>query len=381
MADGLPLDTGPRDGQAGQTTPEAQVGAQVGAQATARAGAGRAQRSGPALTILWVLLGREDKASSRVRGYWIAEALRARGHRVRIRHAQNRWQYLSLLAAARGADAVIFQKKYGRYDLLASRVLQRLGRKVYFDIDDAPSRTRATATQQRANRMMALSDGVLAGSQALAGLARQQQATVHLLPSGVQLANYQVKRHVPKGSLCLGWIGNGAHYADDLIRILRPPLQQVGARRPVTFRIVGACGVQKLHEAFADLQGVTPDFIDQIPWSDPAAVAAAIAPFDIGLYPLSQHPFNAYKCAFKALEYMASGLPVVASAVGANAETVLEGQTGFLCHSTQDWVQAIDSLGADAALRSRFGANGRRRAEEQYDVARLAARLETILQR
>ncbi|UWQ39578.1 glycosyltransferase (plasmid) [Leisingera aquaemixtae] len=103
-------------------------------------------------------------------------------------------------------------------------------------------------------------------------------------------------------------------------------------------------------------------------------------PFDIGLYPLSQDPFNAYKCAFKALEYMASGLPVVASGVGANAETVLDAETGFLCRSEEDWVRAIETLAGDADLRARFGQAGRARAEQHYDVARLAARLEGILQ-
>lgn len=337
-------------------------------------------RSGAAMNILWVLLGREDKASSRVRGYWIAEALKARGHSVRIRHMERRLQYLSLLAAARTADAVIFQKKYGRYDLMAARLLRRLGKKVFFDIDDAPSRTQACATMQRAGRMMALSSGVLAGSQALEGLARQHQNTVHLVPSGVLLENYRVKTHRPADRICLGWIGNGAHYADDLIRILHKPLQRTGARRPVTFRIVGACGVRELYEAFAGIEGVAIDFIDQIQWSDPGAVADAIAPFDIGLYPLSQHPFNEYKCAFKALEYMASGLPVVASGVGANAETVLDAETGFLCQSEEDWVRAIETLASDADLRARFGRAGRTRVEQLYDVARLAARLEDILQ-
>lgn len=348
-------------------------------------GAGAAEaklhnRPGAALNILWVLLGREDKASSRVRGYWVAEALKARGHAVRIRHIDHRLQYLSLLAAARSADAVIFQKKYGRYDLLAARILRRLGKKVFFDIDDAPSRTRASATMQRAGRMMALSSGVLAGSGALARLARPHQSAVHLVPSGVLLENYRVKTHTPADRICLGWIGNGAHYADDLIRILRNPLQRIGARRPVTFRIVGACGVQELYQAFAGIEGVALDFIDQIPWSDPGAVADAIAPFDIGLYPLSQDPFNAYKCAFKALEYMASGLPVVASGVGANAETVVDAETGFLCQSEEDWVRAIETLAGDADLRARFGRAGRARAEQHYDVARLAARLEDILQ-
>jgi len=331
------------------------------------------------MNILLILLGNQNKASSRVRGYWMAEALTDRGHSVRIRHASRRLHYLPLLAESRNTDAIIFQKKYGRYDILAARLLRQMGKKVYFDIDDAPSRTQAAATLARAFTMMASSDGVFAGSQALAGLAQPHQNSVHVLPSGVLLKNYRLKAHQSGDQVCLGWIGNGAHYADDLIEILRQPLTLIGSRQPVKFRIVGACGVQKLYDVFGSIDGVTIDFLDQIAWSDPNAVAEAIAPIDIGLYPLAPQAFNDYKCAFKALEYMASGLPVVASSVGANAEVVIDAETGFLCQSSEDWERALMTLISDTDLRARFGLKGRQRVEQHYDVAQLAALLEVIL--
>ncbi|QIE56179.1 glycosyltransferase family 4 protein [Pikeienuella piscinae] len=329
--------------------------------------------------ILMVLAGDARKASSRVRGYWIAEALENRGHEVTIRQTDRRTQYPTLLADIFRADVVVFQKKYGRYDILAARICRLLGKRFFFDIDDAPSRVLSSAAGRRAGKMMALSHGVLAGSEALVELSRRSQKAVHHFPSGIRLENYRPTQPADQRPVCLGWIGNGAHYADDLTNILAKPLSRLGARQPIRFRLVGACGVRRLYDVFGALEGVTIDFIDQIDWSSPDAVADAVEPFDIGLYPLSPGPFNEYKCAFKALEYMGCALPVVASGVGANAALVEDGETGFLCETAEDWEAALGRLSNDPELRARLGREGRRKAENDYSVSSLAAQLEAIL--
>ena len=329
--------------------------------------------------LLMLLAGDANMASARVRGYWIADALKKMGRVVEVRQADRLSQYPVLLPAIARADAVLFRKKYGRYDLVAARICRLTGKRVLFDIDDAPSRTCSDATMGRAGQMMRLSHGVLAGSAALAGLARRYQDAVHLLPSGLYPDAYPRKSHAAGDRICLGWIGNGAHYADDLIDLLAEPLARVARRRPLSFRLVGACGVRRLHDTFGAIERLEADLVDRIDWSDPKAVSAAVAPFDIGLYPLLPGPFNDYKCAFKALEYMACALPVIASDVGANAEIVRDEETGLLCRTADDWAAAIERLAAGPDLRRSFGAAGRRIVEDRYAIPRLAARIETIL--
>jgi glycosyltransferase involved in cell wall biosynthesis len=69
------------------------------------------------------------------------------------------------------------------------------------------------------------------------------------------------------------------------------------------------------------------------------------------------------------LEAAASAIPVVATRVGGTVETVIDGETGLLVEvgDVAALAAALDTLAADAALRARMGAAGRRLVEEHYD--------------
>jgi len=70
------------------------------------------------------------------------------------------------------------------------------------------------------------------------------------------------------------------------------------------------------------------------------------------------------------LEAMASGLPVVARAVGGNPELVVDGETGFLCppDDIANLSAAIGRLATDTDLRQRMGRAARRRVEEVFSI-------------
>jgi hypothetical protein len=78
------------------------------------------------------------------------------------------------------------------------------------------------------------------------------------------------------------------------------------------------------------------------------------------------------KCGFKILQYMAAGLPVIASPVGANGRIVLPGQTGMLPQSDTEWADAVASLAGDPQLRQTMGSAGRQRVEEEFSLQRAA---------
>jgi glycosyltransferase involved in cell wall biosynthesis len=71
------------------------------------------------------------------------------------------------------------------------------------------------------------------------------------------------------------------------------------------------------------------------------------------------------------LEAMAVGLPVVATRVGGNPELVVDGETGRLVprEAPERLAAAIAGYVGDPALRSRHGAQARRRALEQFSLA------------
>jgi glycosyltransferase involved in cell wall biosynthesis len=76
---------------------------------------------------------------------------------------------------------------------------------------------------------------------------------------------------------------------------------------------------------------------------------------------------------------MASRLPVVASAVGANTEIVRHGVDGYLVGTPAHWESALERLIAQPALRARMGGSGRARIEQHYAVAAIAPGLADLL--
>lgn len=73
------------------------------------------------------------------------------------------------------------------------------------------------------------------------------------------------------------------------------------------------------------------------------------------------------------LEYMACGLPVVATKVGGTPELVLDGETGLLYPpgDVEALVRALASLLADEPRRARMGAAGRARFHERFGLPRM----------
>jgi glycosyltransferase involved in cell wall biosynthesis len=101
--------------------------------------------------------------------------------------------------------------------------------------------------------------------------------------------------------------------------------------------------------------------------------------FDIGILPEPDDPWTRGKGGYKALLYMAVGIPVVASRVGVNTDIVSDAETGFLVSTTDEWVAALRRLVADPGLRERMGAAGRARVTERYSIHVIAPRLAKAL--
>jgi glycosyltransferase involved in cell wall biosynthesis len=98
---------------------------------------------------------------------------------------------------------------------------------------------------------------------------------------------------------------------------------------------------------------------------------------DIGVYPLWDDPWSSGKCGFKAIQFMACGVPVVASALGVNRQIIEDGVNGFLASRPEEWVTKLTTLLTEPDLREQFSLAGRRMIEERYS---LTAHAPTLLQ-
>ncbi len=216
--------------------------------------------------------------------------------------------------------------------------------------------------------VMAASTLVVAGNAYLADRARAAGAAwVEIVPTVVDALAYGAMPPAQDPARPrLGWIGLPETWTT-YMRPMLPQLTAVAAAHGAVLRVVGA------GRAAADVAG-----IELVDWHE-ATEVSEIARMDIGLMPLDNSPWSQGKCGYKLIQYMACGLPVVASPVGVNSRIVEDGVNGYLVDTPDDWAKALARLLADPALRARMGAAGRAKVAAEYSVQAQGPRLARLL--
>ncbi len=207
---------------------------------------------------------------------------------------------------------------------------------------------------------------VIAGNEYLADHARAAGAKcVEAVPTVVDLARYKVVQSDSNHPLVVGWIGSPStsHY----LAVIAPIIESLSKEFDVRFVAVGA--------SEESVNGLP---MEVRPWSEESEVQS-IQEFDIGIMPLVDDPWERGKCGYKLIQYMACGVPVVASPVGVNKQIVDHGTSGFLAQDMQEWEQALRRLLNDQNLRRRMGAKGRECVEAWYSLEVQAPRLEELM--
>ncbi|MDE2382834.1 MAG: glycosyltransferase, partial [Xanthomonadaceae bacterium] len=214
---------------------------------------------------------------------------------------------------------------------------------------------------------MKRADLVTVGNDYLAARAKAAGARrVEWLPTVVDLDRYPVPAgKEASAETVIGWIGSPA--TAQYLHQLTPALAQVASRHAVRCVAIGARADQ--------LEG-TP--FEAWIWCEDEEVDM-LQRCDIGIMPLLDGHWERGKCGYKLIQYMACGLPVVASPVGVNADIVQPGVNGELAGITEEWVQILTGLVENAAIRQRMGEAGRESVEKTYSVQAQASRLANLL--
>ncbi|MDC3316424.1 glycosyltransferase family 4 protein [bacterium] len=206
-------------------------------------------------------------------------------------------------------------------------------------------------------KVMKYSTLVVVGNRYLRDYASFSGAeNIEVIPTVVDLNAYEVAgREEVARTLRVGWIGT-PHTWLELARPTHALLMETLRKSDAIFSAVGA-----------SMDASRDGSLEIIPWSEGKEVEL-IQQMTIGLMPLPETPWARGKCGYKLIQYMACGIPVVASPVGANKDIVDHGVNGFLASTDEEWVDAVGTLLADEKLRREMGAAGRRKVEKHYSL-------------
>jgi glycosyltransferase involved in cell wall biosynthesis len=270
------------------------------------------------------------------------------------------WKRLTELLSCQDYDGFIL---YGELFPLMPAWVERLilSKPYIYDFDDAfflkYRRGKLVKMQfllgNKFDKVISGAAAVTAGNAYLAEYARAFNQKTHILPTVVDTSVYVPDHQHIDDVFTIGWVGSPstAPYLSQLIK----PLSALGREVPVRLIVIG---------------GKAPDIpnveIMEVPWSEKTEIAW-INRFDVGIMPLPDDEWAKGKCAFKLIQYMACGVPVVASKVGANID-VVENDCGFLVEHEKEWIEVLSLLREKKDYRVILGQMARNKIEKQYSL-------------
>jgi glycosyltransferase involved in cell wall biosynthesis len=252
-----------------------------------------------------------------------------------------------------------------------------------FDFDDAifvrPSWSNAPGQEAvdrelrtKIEEICKLSAAVTCANSFLADFASQHCDNVHVLPTTLCTDEF----HPPAFKKAnqrpvIGWIGTSGNLY--YLRKLAPVFRQLAKHHDFVLRVI--CN----DSPRGDLPDIPDANLEFVIWQAEGEVER-IQNLDIGIMPLDDDPWTRGKAGFKLIQYMACGLPIVWSPVGANPEVAGDdGDCGLAAADHAAWVTSLSRLLKDPELRSEMGARARRRAVKNFDRRAQAGKLASIL--
>lgn len=250
-------------------------------------------------------------------------------------------------------------------------ILKLKNTKIIFDFDDAIylNTKKQKNNEKKTLAMLSVSDWITVASPVLANYCKSHgYNNVSLITTPVETNRIRVIDKDNRTKTVIGWIGSP--FTSKYLKEIEPALVAVYNKYNITLLFVGC------NKEF-NFKGIE---IEKELWkyeSEPELLGR----MDIGIMPLNTDEYSKGKGGYKIFQYMAAGLPVIASPVGINDEIVLNNITGFLAHSTEEWIKYLSYLIENPFERMRMGNYGRKLAEEKYSIDYCSSLLVNIIKK
>lgn len=285
-----------------------------------------------------------------------------------------------VLARSSSYDAVVVHREAALIGpAIYERLLASTGKPIIYDFDDAiwsPGQAWKNGLFSRlhftskTSTICRLAEAVTVGNEYLAAYARQRTPHVFVVPSTIDLAEYPPIPEPPNdGKFIICWTGSTSTLVH--FEHARDPLERVAALVPLAVKVICSIPPER------PIAGAEMRFV---PWSA-SREAEDVGTSHAGIMPLPDDEVSRGKGAMKALQFMATGRPVVVSPVGINSEIIRHGENGLLADTAEQWVEALVGLQRDPELRERLGRAARRTVEEGFTAQHSAQRFAEVVDR
>jgi glycosyltransferase involved in cell wall biosynthesis len=244
------------------------------------------------------------------------------------------------------------------------KITRRLAKRMVYDIDDLvflnpPSSANPLVKYLRSSKnhiyLMKSADHVITCTPYLDQFVRKYNEKTSDISSTINTDLYQPKRDYDvKDKFVIGW--SGSHSTSKYLHLLDDVFRELAKKHSFKLVVMG-------DDTFT-LDGVE---VDARPWKEEYEVEV-ISRFDVGVYPLPDEEWVLGKSGLKALQYMATGVPTVATAIGTVFRIIKNGENGFLVNSADQWKEALSKLITDQQLREKIGAKAVETVETQFSI-------------
>lgn len=244
-------------------------------------------------------------------------------------------------------------------------ILAKILRKKYiYDFDDATWLPNYSASNARFHRLKAYwkvkycikwAHQVTAGNAYLADYARQFNPNVSIIPTTIDTENHHNKTiDFDRKRITIGW--TGTHTTMHYLEFIVPILQQLETKLEFNFIVISN------QEPIWKLKS-----LHFIKWKKETEIEDLLK-IGIGIMPLVKDQWSVGKCGFKALQYMALGIPTVLSPVGVNTTIVTHNKNGLLATTAEEWEDCLTQLLDSATVRKKLGKQGQETVHNLYAV-------------
>ncbi len=323
------------------------------------------------MKALFFSIGDLQIASSRTRIYEFIPYFEEKGTKVKVipfvryLRGEDRFPFKGIAYSTRLSRILSLIHQSGFYDVtvvqrmvIPRSLLLLLGKRnpnLVLDIDDAIYDTFSTSRFTAFVRSLQLYKALIVSNSFLKTALQPYAKRLMILPTCVNTDYFKPTEPTQTTSrVKIGWIGTP--HTEKYLFLAKKPLQILAERyKNIEFHIISTGEALFNHIPVINKK-----------WNLKNEVRD-LAELNIGIMPLTEGRWEQAKSGYKILQYMAMGIPVVASGVGINKELIKHGETGFIANTQQEWIQYLALLIQDCSLRFKMGKQGREWVVKHFD--------------